>query len=111
MGYLILLLFILDLSSSMQCLQCIQSNQVVNGPVAMGGQDASGRWACRPGGPDCDTKCVLPSTQTDQNRPFPSVGCVSPLEMPLLGATYVINGLVNERSFNHRIFLAKLRLS
>jgi hypothetical protein len=46
------------------------------------GQDASRRWAPRPGGPDCDANCVLPSTQTDQDGPFASVGCVGPLEMP-----------------------------
>jgi hypothetical protein len=49
-----------------------------------GGQDASRRCVRRPGGPDRDANCVLPSTQTDQNGLFASAGCVDPLDMPLL---------------------------
>jgi hypothetical protein len=41
---------------------------------SQGGQDASRdasrRWTRRPGGPDRDVNCVLPLTQTDQDRPF-----------------------------------------
>jgi hypothetical protein len=46
-------------------------------------QDASGRWARRPGAPDRDANCVLPSTQTDQDGLFASTGCVGPRKMPL----------------------------
>jgi hypothetical protein len=43
-----------------------------------------GRLAARrSGGPDHDAKCVLPSTQTDQDEPFASVECVGPLEISL----------------------------
>jgi hypothetical protein len=45
-------------------------------------RDASRRCARRPGGPDRDTKYVLPTMQEDQNGPFASAGCVGPLEMP-----------------------------
>jgi hypothetical protein len=93
MGYLILLLSILDyhlLCNVCNVFNPIQCNamqfpdrnsltisltdaiyfHIVNGPVAIGGQDSSARWAHQPGEPDRDAKCVLPLTQTDQNEPF-----------------------------------------
>jgi hypothetical protein len=45
-------------------------------------RDASHHWAHQRGGLDRDANCVLPSTQMDQDRPFASVECVSPLDMP-----------------------------
>jgi hypothetical protein len=47
------------------------------------GHDASHCCARRPSGPHRDANYVLPWTQTDQDVPFVSTGCVGPLEMPL----------------------------
>jgi hypothetical protein len=46
------------------------------------GQDALACWARRPGELDRDANCILPSTQTDQDGSFASVGCVGPLKIP-----------------------------
>jgi hypothetical protein len=46
------------------------------------GRYASTRWARRPNGPDCNPFSIRGPTQTDQDRPFVSTGCVGPLEMP-----------------------------
>jgi hypothetical protein len=47
-----------------------------------GGQNASRRCARRLGGPNRNPFSVRASTQTDQDGPFASEGCVGPLEMP-----------------------------
>jgi hypothetical protein len=47
-----------------------------------GGQDVTRCYARRLGGPDRDPFSVLASTQTDQDEPFASTGCVGPLKMP-----------------------------
>jgi hypothetical protein len=90
MGYLILLIFILEddlicnvcnVSNPMQC-NLLYINRLQIGTTASGGQNASARWVRRPGVPDHDANCVLPSMQTDQDGPLASAGCVGPLEMP-----------------------------
>jgi hypothetical protein len=69
---------------AMYPIQCnlLYINRLQIGTTASSTQDASARWACRPGGPDYDTNCILPWMQMDQDGPFASAGCVGSLKMP-----------------------------